>query len=125
MKQDYEARSQLIGSRIKRLREQRKLTQPELALMIGLKPGGAKTIWWWENRNPNPHSEFLDRLATVFDVSTDYLLGRTNDPRPVSQLALSSSEIHLIFALRDGDLENALNHMQRIIAERPKLPPTE
>lgn len=36
----------------------------------------------WENRGTIPSGETLDKLADYFNVTTDYLLGRTDDPNP-------------------------------------------
>ncbi len=33
----------------------------------------------WENDNVLPSIEMLEKIADLFGVSTDYLLGRTND----------------------------------------------
>ena len=42
-------------------------------------------IFAWENRGTIPSGEIIAKLADYFHVSTDYLLGRTDDPRPVGQ----------------------------------------
>ena len=58
-----------------RIREQRKkmgITQGELADRIG---GGLKTVNDYERGARQPSYEKLLRLATLFNVSTDYLLG--------------------------------------------------
>lgn len=39
----------------------------------------------WERRGTSPSGEIVVRIADYFHVSTDYLLGRTDDPRPVGE----------------------------------------
>lgn len=39
----------------------------------------------WENHGNIPSGEIVAKLADYFHVSTDYLLGRTEDPRPVAE----------------------------------------
>lgn len=42
-------------------------------------------IFAWENRGTIPSGEIIAKLADYFQVSTDYLLGRTDDPRPAEE----------------------------------------
>lgn len=61
----------LIGSKLKKLRKEHKLTQAQLAERIGVtKP----TVSAYENDLRSPSYEVLVSLANVFDVSLDYLL---------------------------------------------------
>lgn len=41
----------------------------------------------WEKRGTIPSGDVVARLADYFHVSTDYLLGRTGNPRPVEESA--------------------------------------
>ena len=65
----------MIGIRIKILRNSLGLTQKQLGTHLGL---GESTISQYENENRTPDYETLNHIADFFDVSTDYLLGRTN-----------------------------------------------
>jgi transcriptional regulator with XRE-family HTH domain len=70
-----------MGLRIERLRilrEQKGLSQRELARLCGL---SATQIYKYENNQSDPTSTSLTMMADQLDVSTDYLLGRTDDPR--------------------------------------------
>lgn len=71
----------MIGSRIKTLRKSKSITQDELALALGL--SGKSAVSNYENGYSTPDNEMLSALADYFHVSTDYLLGRTDDPLPV------------------------------------------
>lgn len=55
-----------------RLRQERKLTQKQLASFIGVTKGSVSK---WENRQSMPDIFMLPRLAAYFDVSIDELLG--------------------------------------------------
>ena len=61
------------GDRLKELREKEGITQVELAELIDKR---SATISFYETGRRNPSIEVLDELADLFDVSTDYLMGR-------------------------------------------------
>ena len=65
----------MIAKRIKELRTQKNLTQKELAVLISLTP---KMISFYELGQRIPPSDIIIKLAKIFAVSTDYLLGETN-----------------------------------------------
>lgn len=61
-----------IGSRIKTLRTERRLTQGQLAFALGVTP---QAVSRWEVERSYPDLELLPVLAKYFGVSTDFLLG--------------------------------------------------
>lgn len=63
-------------SRLKKLRQERKLTQQELAKQIGV---SKLTILNWEKGEHQIKSEKAQQLADIFGVSVGYLLGFNND----------------------------------------------
>src|SRR5258706_2829287 len=63
--------------RLKSLREQRGLSQRELARLCGL---GEIQINKYENGLSDPSSTNLTAIARQLEVSTDYLVGLTDDP---------------------------------------------
>ena len=65
--------------RLKHLRSDKKITGKELADALGI---SREAVSKWEIGRNYPNQEILNSLATYFDVSTDYLLGRTDDPHP-------------------------------------------
>ena len=71
-----------IGKKIVSLREKRGWTQRELAARINLNASVMNRIE--SNDRPVKDSELLS-LANIFEVSTDYLLGRTDTTAPTSQ----------------------------------------
>lgn len=64
-----------IGIRIKELRLDKKITQSQLANAIGV---SQKAIDYWERKINEPKASYIVKLATYFDVSTDYLLCLVN-----------------------------------------------
>lgn len=65
-----------LGERIKDLRQDKKLTQRELAIAIGV---NKSAISFWEIGENEPKASYIFALAQFFDVSTDYLLGNTDE----------------------------------------------
>ena len=68
---------QIFGERLRRLRLEAGLQQKELAAEIGM---SANAISMMETGNRETSFEKLVALAEFFRVSTDYLLGITDDP---------------------------------------------
>lgn len=64
----------MIGDILKQLREQTNKTQEETAKALGIKRSAYSHF---ENNRNNPDNETLVKMANYFDVSTDYLLGRS------------------------------------------------
>ncbi len=65
----------MLGQRLKELREKANMTQNDLAKKVNL---SQQTIGHYEVGRAKPDIETLDKLAAIFDVSVDYLLGRTD-----------------------------------------------
>lgn len=59
---------------LKDLRNQKKISQQQLANNIGV---SRSTVAMWENGNSQPDNEMLLKLSAYFSVSVDYLLGNT------------------------------------------------
>lgn len=70
-----------LFERIKQLATERKMTVAELERRLDF---GQGSISKWKSQSPS--SERLQKVADFFQVSTDYLLGRTDrkDPWPAS-----------------------------------------
>ena len=66
----------LFPTRLKALRQSMNLPQEQLAHLLGV---DRSTISSYESSMRQPSLGTLSRIADVFGVSTDYLLGRTND----------------------------------------------
>lgn len=64
-----------IGRRIERLREELGIKQWELADALHI---GRSTLSGYETNRRSPDLNTLCQMADYFDVTTDYLLGRTD-----------------------------------------------
>ncbi|NMA85101.1 MAG: helix-turn-helix transcriptional regulator [Epulopiscium sp.] len=69
-----------IGDKIRQLREEIDLERTELAKKIGVT---YHALAKYETNERQPDYEILKVIADFFNVSTDYLLGRTNVRTPV------------------------------------------
>ena len=65
----------MLGSRINELRIASGWSQVQLAEKLNI---SKQTVSNWENENIQPSIEMLVRIANLFSVSTDYLLGLDN-----------------------------------------------
>lgn len=63
-------------NRIKMLREEKHLTQQELADKLN---SAKSTIGMYENGNRKPSYEVLIKLSEIFDCSIDYIVGTSNE----------------------------------------------
>ena len=66
--------------RLKQLRQNHKLTQGELANILGLKPTAISN---YESKRNEPSFDKLIALSKYFDVSCDYLLGVSDAYLPI------------------------------------------
>ncbi|PAF13662.1 transcriptional regulator [Shouchella clausii] len=65
-----------VFERVKELCKERGITIVQLEEKVGF---GKNSIYSWKKNKPS--TEKLEKVADYFDVSTDYLLGRTNKKR--------------------------------------------
>ncbi|MFC4102882.1 helix-turn-helix domain-containing protein [Paenibacillus xanthanilyticus] len=68
--------AQTLAERIFELRIESKLTQDETAARLGI---SRMALSHFETRKRRPGIVMLDTIADHFNVTTDYLLGRTNE----------------------------------------------
>ena len=77
----------MFDERLKSLRKKCGYTQVSLAETLGVSKG---TVAMWETGKRTPDFETLIRLSDLFDVRTDYILGKSND---LSSAKLSDDDI--------------------------------
>ena len=70
-------------SRLRDLRKDRDLSQAALAKILDMSQTGYSKYETGENDVP---TAILIKLATYYETSIDYLLGRTNDPTPPDRI---------------------------------------
>ncbi|MFC4403283.1 helix-turn-helix domain-containing protein [Gracilibacillus xinjiangensis] len=66
-----------LSKRLKNLRERKGMLQKQVADKLGIK---ANTLSGYENGTRSPDPKLLNDLADFYNVTVDYLLGRTDNP---------------------------------------------
>lgn len=89
----------MLKDRLKHLRIEKGKTQKEMAKDLGTTD---VTIGRYEAGTREPKTDVLNALADYFDVSTDYLLGRTDKKNPEKERL---QNIDSISAHRIGKIE--------------------
>ena len=67
--------------RLKQLRAEKNISQAALANVMGV---SQQAVAKWEADKATPDPSAISKLADYFGVTSDYLLGRTDTPRPVN-----------------------------------------
>lgn len=89
------------GDRLKLIREQRGMSQRDLAAQLGM---GEKQIWRYENETNDATAEQLARIAKLLEVTADYLIGLVDDPHQhLTEEDLSPMEREMLSRFRNGD----------------------
>jgi len=70
----------IFGQRLKMLRQEKGIKQEELAQMLNI---SRKTISAYETGRANPQMDTIQKVAKIFGVTVDFLLGNTDSPVPV------------------------------------------
>ena len=86
-----------MGEKLKSLRIEKNLTQKQVDDRIGL---AISAVSSYESGTRYPSYDVLVKLARIFHVSTDYLLGITNT-RNIDVTGLRDNEIELVSQLVD------------------------
>lgn len=87
-----------LGNKIRKLRTERGWTQSELAEKLSV---SESAISYYETGKREPDTETLHKLATLFNVSLDYLLGRSNMRNPENDM--DTVPIPIIGVIRAGE----------------------
>jgi len=120
-----------FGKRFKTLRLEKNLTQAELAKILSI---GESTISFYESDKREPDYETLQKIADFFNVSVDYLLGRTDkrntdvsndvDERLHKVMQELGPDVLLAFYdlpnMTDEEKENVITLLEGIKAKREK-----
>lgn len=72
----------MLGEKIKKYRENKKMTQNEVAEVLGVKPA---TISKYETNTLEPNIESIKKLAEIFEISIDELLNDKGDEFDISK----------------------------------------
>ena len=87
----------MISQRIREIRSEKKISQKELAQKLFVSP---QAVSKWERNEATPNPEAVAKMAEIFEVSADYLLGRTDQkdsPAPEGERVVRDEEIRAAF----------------------------
>lgn len=99
----------VTADRLKQLRDKLNFSQKSLETFAGLKQ---RTLSQWESGNTPDSFGWLGKLAQRYEVSTDYLLGLTDDPTPAGEV----SEIQQLFDMLSPEAQkHALESVRGIL----------
>ncbi len=93
-----------IFDRIKKLAQKRGKTPKQIAMELGL---GENLFYKWKKSSPT--ADKLQLVADYFHVSTDYLLGRTNNPN------INDDELPKEFDIRDDTITMTYESEKHVI----------
>ncbi|MNZ99157.1 HTH-type transcriptional regulator ImmR [compost metagenome] len=114
-----------LGSKLKKARENKRLTQQEVAIKLGVTNG---TISGYERNYRDPDTDILNRMADLYEVSLDWLNGRDkkeNDsyslPEEVILNVIKEAEAEYKVSLRDDPVvESAVRDLIHNLAKMKK-----
>jgi transcriptional regulator with XRE-family HTH domain len=69
---------EIVSKRLKQLREGLSVPQTKIGGMLGVPQS---SVYRYENNQSSPSFENMVKYADFFDVSLDYIFGRTDDPQ--------------------------------------------
>lgn len=106
-------------NRLKLLRTSRRMTQADLAKAFHV---SQSTIAMWETGKRSIDAETITSVADYFNVSTDYLLGKSDDPTPpgMGPLTIDTIEYALYGEARelDEDEKKKLLELAQLMREK-------
>lgn len=66
----------MFGEQLKMIRTQAGMSQKSLAEKLFV---SQQSVWKWERNESSPNPETIAKIAGIFNISADYLLGRTDE----------------------------------------------
>lgn len=101
---------------LKQLRTSKKILQKDVAALLGI---DRTTYAKYESGASEPNYETLLKLAEIFGVSTDYILGRDEKkPAPISESELDAELIERLCNLTPEEKAKVDAFVQGLLASR-------
>ena len=106
-------------NRIKKLRNEKNINQDVLAKLLGLEIAGISKL---ETGRVPLKDEYIIKLAEYFDVSTDYLLGKSDIRNPEE---FNNDDLHIALSKEDkgvisDELKNKITEYAKFVIEQEK-----
>lgn len=105
--------SESFPERLRAARENRRLSQGDLASRAGLRPSA---ISHFETGNRKPSFDNLRRLADALEVTTDYLIGRVAD----SQALAGADRLHRHLDRLSADDRDVAEGFLELLADKAR-----
>ncbi len=102
-----------IGTNIKRIRREKGITQEKLAELLGLTPSAVSQ---WETDRVLPDITQLPMLCSIFDVTSDEILGISNDSK-MQEIDRIQDEAYTL--IDEGEYEEAVETVRRGLKKYP------
>lgn len=100
----------ILSNRLKQLREEKEVMQKEIAAYLNI---SASAYGFYEQGKRTPTPEILSKLASYFNVSVDYLLGRDTFSDNINDIQLTGKD--------KKDIEKALNKTMDMLESQDGL----
>ena len=84
----YKKSTTSFGQNLKKMRKQHGVTQGELANIVGIEKSSVSK---YETANVIPSIDILKKIASVFNVSVDYLLGSEEQQKSTNEIPIESA----------------------------------
>ena len=105
-----------LGSRIKVLREDKKMKQEDLAKALNI---SKSAVGMYERNERRPDYDTLQKIANYFDVSRPYLLGDSKDPHNEENGKTKENQTYIKgIPLTDEEVEKYDDLLDWIIKEK-------
>jgi transcriptional regulator with XRE-family HTH domain len=106
--------------RLKTIRENADLSQAALAAKLGVKQS---TVGGWESGNREPNFDTLLKIADLFGVSVDYLLGRVESPLYRHELQTGSGKtLTALSTKKEAPTDGELVDLESAVSRAVPLP---
>lgn len=96
----------VLGERLRELRQQRKMTQFDVARYLGITDSA---YGYYEQGRREPSMDVLLKLSSLFGVTVDYLLGKTDDPHGHAPMEIPDTKAEFV--------EWFMNHIDDVFFE--------
>jgi HTH-type transcriptional regulator xre len=109
----------MLYERLKKLRQEKKYTQKDIATFLNISQPAYQQF---ESGKKKINLETMQKLANFFNVSTDYLLGKTDIPDPDSDIdldtAIDNSVAYDGTPITDHDREIIKNYLNEYFSNK-------
>lgn len=102
-----------FGARLEELRKEHHMTQGEMGEKFGI---CASTLSNYERGIHQPDLDFIIKVSEYFQVSIDYLFGRTEYEFPIDQLNVKLSDDFTVGKLLNVVLAYDHNHLNQLLS---------